>query len=90
MKIDLTVRKKIKQRVLQEIRKEDEKKAFLITPYILNNQEYEKILHTFPFLAQYEVQQVQDKHLIAGFVVKWGSKILDASLATRLDTYANH
>lgn len=90
MKIDSMLRKKIKQRVIQEIKKEAEKKAFLITPYTLDNQEYAKILHAFPFLARYEVQQVQDKSIIAGFVLKWGSKILDASFAGRLDAYAKH
>lgn len=88
MRIDATLRKKIKRHVLEELKKEEKKSAVLITPYVLTDKETNDIVANLPFLHGREIERREDKALIAGFVVTWGSKILDASLAGRLDKVA--
>lgn len=85
MRIDAALRKKIKRHVLEELKKEEKKSAVLITPYVLTDKETNDIVANLPFLNGREIERREDKALIAGFVVTWGSKILDASLAGRLD-----
>lgn len=85
MKIDRALRTKIKQHVLEELKKEEKKRAVLITPYVLTDTEVNDIVDTLPFLQGREIEKREDKTLIAGFIITWGSKILDASLAGRLN-----
>lgn len=90
MKINPAIREKIKKKVIGEIKRLEKKKALLITPYILDTEEYAKFIDALPFLQEKEVEKIQDKTIIAGFIVKWDSKILDASFATRVNTLATH
>ncbi|HLD26591.1 MAG TPA: F0F1 ATP synthase subunit delta [Patescibacteria group bacterium] len=86
MKISQSLRAKIKQQVILELKKEEKKSAVLITSYAFTDKEVNDIIEILPFLRGCEIEKREDKSIIAGFIVSWGSKILDVSLAGRLDT----
>lgn len=89
MKIDAVLRKKIKTAVLTQLKKEEEEKAFLISPYEIKENELKPFYEVFPFLREKHLETRRDESLLAGFILKWGSKIIDASLAGRINNLVN-
>lgn len=85
MKINQSLRKKIKTAIITEIKKEELKNAVLITPYPLDQNRITVFYEVFPFLKQKKIETICDEKLIAGFILKWESKIIDASLSGRIN-----
>lgn len=85
MKINQSVRKKIRDIVIREVKKEEIGKATLTTPYELTTEDLGLFYNVFPFLQTKQLEKICDKKLIAGFILKWDSKILDLSLVGRID-----
>lgn len=86
MKISQALKNRLKQAVIREIKKEEEEKAVIVVPYQLREDERDAIVQTLPFLQGRKIDIVQDKRIIAGFIIQWGSKIIDASVKNRIDT----
>lgn len=75
----------MKLAALNELKKEEVQNALLITPYPLTEAQMAFFLAAFPFLQKMKIEKNYDSSLIAGFILKWDSKIIDASLRGRID-----
>lgn len=78
---------RVKPRLKEEVKKflrqkqeEEENKVIITTPYRLNEQDLKQVLDSFPDLKEKRAEQIIDDSLIAGIVIKHGSKITDLSL----------
>lgn len=65
------------------------KKAIIITPYKLDTKQRSAIVKAFPYLEKAGVENIQDKSLIGGFILKYGSTVFDASIKGAVDDLAD-
>lgn len=82
---------KIKPEIKEEIRKfirekllQKQREVTIIAPYRLSAEELQEIVTQFPDLKDKKVNTSVDSSLIAGVVIKQGTKVLDLSLAQRV------
>lgn len=82
---------KIKPRLKEELKKyllkrtsEEEKKVKIISAYKLTQEDLKDIYQNFPYLSKKDVDFAVDPELIAGIIIKQGSKLIDLSLVSRL------
>ncbi|OGK17375.1 hypothetical protein A2774_04225 [Candidatus Roizmanbacteria bacterium RIFCSPHIGHO2_01_FULL_39_12c] len=62
----------------------EEKNATLISAYKLSEEEINKIKKSFPEIKNYKLSNIIQTEIISGFMLKFGSYIMDFSLAGRL------
>ncbi|MEN9328683.1 MAG: synthase delta subunit [Candidatus Parcubacteria bacterium] len=83
MVIDPQLKEDLKK-YIEERLQDSKKTVFVFSPYKLTEKDL-SMLHThFPFLDASRVINMIDKSLIAGIVVKFGTKMIDLSLRTEL------
>lgn len=82
---------KIKPRLKEELKKfllekeqEEERKAVISSAYRLSEKEIKEISALFPELKGKRIEQKLDESLIAGVVIRHGSKVRDLSLRHQL------
>ncbi|OGK31193.1 hypothetical protein A3F29_01715 [Candidatus Roizmanbacteria bacterium RIFCSPHIGHO2_12_FULL_33_9] len=82
---------KIKPRLKEELRKyllnklsEESKKATLISSHKLTSEQVDEIKLKFPSIKEKKLELKIDEDLLAGFILKEGSKITDLSIKTKL------
>lgn len=82
---------KIKPEIKEEIRKfireklqQRQQEVTVVAPYKLSSEELAEIVDQFPDLKDKQVKTAIDSRLIAGVVIKLGTKVLDLSLAQRI------
>ncbi|MCA9371280.1 F0F1 ATP synthase subunit delta [Candidatus Woesebacteria bacterium] len=59
-------------------------KVTIITTYRLGEDEISRITQHIPNLSEYEVEQIIDKNIIAGIIIKTRSTMIDLSLKSEL------
>ena len=84
MKLDPKLKDDIK-RFLKERIKKDSEKVTLISSIKLNDEEKDLLFKKIPDLSKREIEEQIDPGILAGVVVKSGSKIFDASLLGQLN-----
>lgn len=87
--MDLTpaLKQKLKSLVSEKVRELAEQQVVVTTAVALSESQKKTFQTTFPKLAGVTVTYKQDSSLIAGFVIEFGSSIIDASLASQIDAY---
>ena len=83
---------KIKPRLKEDLRKylllklsEEAKNVTVISSHKLTNEELENIILVFPNIKNKRIKIEIDANLMAGFIIKEGSKIIDLSLKSSLN-----
>lgn len=83
---------KIKPRLKEDLRKylllklgEEAKNVTIISSHKLTNEEVENIKLVFPNIRNKRIKIEIDENLMAGFIIKEGSKIIDLSLKSSLN-----
>ncbi len=87
--MDLTpaLKQKLKSLVSEKVRELAEQQVVVTTAVALSESQKKAFQTTFPKLDGVTVTYKQDNSLIAGFVIEFGSSIIDASLASQIDAY---
>ncbi len=62
-------------------------RALIKTAYRLSEQEIESIKRAIPALKDFELDNEVDDSLLAGFVIKFGTKVIDLSLSGKLKSF---
>lgn len=88
MKIDQKFKNQLKRYLVRKI-KERKKKATLIVPYPIDNNQMALFYHQFPSLKRAEVEVKVNKAIIGGFILKLGSTVFDASILGKINRLAN-
>lgn len=88
MKIDPKVKNELKIK-LKDALANIKKRITVISSYKLNETDINELYEVFPQLRQAQVDYLVDEDLIAGFIIKIGSKVIDLSLKGRLQNLKN-
>lgn len=83
MRIDPTIKEDLKRYLLEKL---DEKKRIvtILSPYPLEADDIEEIKSKFEYLHHAHIENVIDKSLLAGFVIMFGTKMIDVSLKRKI------
>ena len=88
MKIDPQIKSELKLK-LKEVQASAKKKVLITSAYELESEEVEKLYQAIDGLRQSQIDYAVDKSLIAGYVIKVGSKVIDLSLKGKLQSLKN-
>jgi len=88
MKIDPLVKKELKLR-LSEALEQKKRQVTLTSAYQLNKSDQAELIKKVPQLKDTGITYLVDKSIIAGYVIKVGSKIIDLSLLGQLQSFQN-
>ena len=83
MKIDPVLRAELEEYLKQKIANES-KRVIIVAPYHMDESELNGIQEKFTVLQKAEIVQQEDKSLLGGFVIKFGSKMIDFSIKSEL------
>lgn len=87
--MDLTpaLKQKLKSLVSEKVRELAQQHVVVTTAVALSESQKRTFHQSFPKLSTAAVTYKQDSALIAGFVIEFGSSVIDASLASQIDAY---
>jgi F0F1-type ATP synthase delta subunit len=83
MKIDPQLKKELQTYITDRIRHSKEK-VYIYAPYELGKTEIQDIKKHIPYLHDNDMEVVVDKTVMAGVIIKFGTKMIDLSLKTEL------
>ena len=83
MKIDPNLKEDLKQYIQK---KNDHQKSIVtvVSSYTLSNEELNSLKNNIPVLKDAEIHQEIDTDIMAGVIIKFGSKMIDLSLKSEL------
>ena len=84
MHIDPGLKEELKQYLLQKMH-DTKKRVTVISAYPLEKHEMDEIVRKFDYLEHAKIDNEVDKKILAGFVIKFGTKMIDVSLRRRLE-----
>lgn len=84
MKIDKNIKESLKK-YLDELLKKEKERVTLISAYPLNNKELSPLYEYIPRLKNSQINFAIDKNILAGVVIKIGSKVVNLTLNERLN-----
>lgn len=84
MKIHGYIKENLKKRLIEDLEKE-KGKIVVYSAYVLSEEEKNLLYAKIPKLKGAYIEFVTDKSLIAGVIIKIGSKIIDLSLIGQLN-----
>lgn len=83
MKIDPNLKEDLKQ-YIQNRMSHQKNIVTLVSPYTLSTEEINSLTANLPLLHDAEIKQEKDTDIMAGVVIKFGSKMIDLSLKSEL------
>jgi F0F1-type ATP synthase delta subunit len=83
MKIDPNLKEDLKQYIQNRITHQ-KSVVTLISPYKLSNEEIQSFMNHLPLLKDAEIKQEINTDIMAGVIIKFGSKMIDLSLTSEL------
>lgn len=86
MKIDPSIKKDLAARLKEDLAQK-KKQVVLVSAYKLDKQELAAIMAKVPDLKKAQVRYEVDPSIIAGYVIRVGSKVLDLSVAGQLNNF---
>ncbi len=86
MKIDPKIKKDLEARLKEDLAKK-KKQVVLISAYKLDKKELAEVTAKIPALKKADVSLEVDPSIIAGYIVKVGSRVLDLSLSGQLQNF---
>jgi len=84
MKIDKAIKEDLKK-VFQRELAERKKRVVLFSPYKLSRVEMNNLKTVFPQIKNCLLTNQVDKSLLAGFIIKQGTKVIDLSVKSKLN-----
>lgn len=73
------------KKLLGEEQKTARSKAMIFTPYKLTEEQMKIFYQIFPHLEKTVVENIIDKDLLGGFVIKYRTSIFDASINGKIN-----
>lgn len=89
MKINPQLKEELKK-YLQSRILESKRKLTIVSAYALDKREIAAIVSTLPDGSHIEPTVEVDKTILGGIIIKYGSKVIDLSLANQLDIFKKH
>jgi F0F1-type ATP synthase delta subunit len=86
MRIDPKLKNKLKKHVTEQLQEERQQTFVLKTPFPATQVELESIYGKYPELRDCQMSNEVEKSLIGGFILQYQSKIIDASLKTKISS----
>lgn len=86
MKIDNALKKRLKDAVVAKLRDEQESTVVVETPYPISDREVASLKTQFPSLGEKLLVNKVIPDLLGGFVIKFNSKVIDASIRSEIDS----
>lgn len=83
MKIKPEIKKEIREFIRERLQKKQEE-VTIIAPYKLSSEELQEIIKYYPQFEGKKINTVVDANIIAGIIIKQGTKVLDLSLAEKI------
>lgn len=88
MRIEPSIKKDLKIRLKEDL-SNLKKTVTIVSAYQLNKEDIDEIMNQFPELLNKPLKYQIDKTIIAGYIIKIGSKMIDISLKGRLQNLRN-
>jgi len=89
MKVDPVLLQEFQKR-LEESQHKMTQKVFITSAYKLDTAEIDRILAVFPQIRDKEYENIVDKNLLGGIIIRFGSKVIDLSIEETLDSFLKH
>ncbi len=86
--IPIDIKKQVREFIQQKI-KEEKNKAVIYAPYKLSQEEIEELKRKFPVLKNRKIEVKIDREILAGFLIRIGSYVLDFTVNDRLKSFKN-
>ena len=83
MKIDPVLKDELEEYLKQKIA-DGRKRVIIVAPYHLDDSELKAVEEKFTLLHKAQIVQEEDKGLLGGFIIKFGSKMIDLSIKSEL------
>lgn len=88
MKIDQQLKKELKEYIQDKLH-QSKKTVTIVSSYPMNQNEIEGLRKQIPFLDGVRIVNTVDESILAGVVIKFGTKMIDLSLKTELQSLKN-
>lgn len=85
MELTPALKQKLKALISEKVRELAEQQVVITSAVALSEAQKKAFAATFPKLKGAPVTYKHDSSLIAGFVIEFGSSVIDASLASQID-----
>ncbi|MGB4966192.1 MAG: F0F1 ATP synthase subunit delta [Microgenomates group bacterium] len=85
MELTPALKLKLKSLISEKVRELAQQQVVITSAVALSDSQKKDFAATFPKLKGAPVTYKHDSSLIAGFVIEFGSSIIDASLASQID-----
>ncbi len=89
MKINPELKEELRKYLEEQIGRE-KKKVTIVSAYPLSHAEKNAIVIAYPGLNKELVENIVDKTIVGGIIIKFGSKIIDLSIRSALHTFMQH
>ena len=86
MKIDPKIKKDLKERLRADL-EQKKRQVTVVCAYKIGADEIKELKEKVPLLKEGDIKWQVDSSIIAGYVVKVGSKVLDLSLQGQLQNF---
>lgn len=86
MKIDPQIKKDLKERLRQDL-EQKKRQVVLVSAYKIGADEIKALKEKLPALKDVDLKYQVDSAIIAGYIVKVGSRVLDLSLQGQLQNF---
>lgn len=84
MKIDPELKQDLKNYLQQRLREEAKGKVTILAPYKLSNEEIDTLKKKIDILQDADITTEKDESMLAGIIIRYGSRMIDLSLKTEL------
>ena len=84
MHIDPALKEELKQYLMERLN-DTHKKVTIISAYPLEQKEMDSLTHHFSELKHARLENHVDTSIMAGYVIKFGTKMIDISLRRKLE-----
>ena len=88
MKIDPSIKKDLEKRLKDDLTAK-KSQVTIVSAYKLNSSDTAAIFKKFLTLKKANIKYVIDESLIAGYIIKVGSKVVDISIKGQLESFKN-
>lgn len=88
MKINSDLKRELSHYLREKLAK-DKKKVVVVSPYPLSVEEMGMFTRSIPLIKNSELVNEVDKNLLSGIIIKFGTKMIDLSLNSRLQILKN-
>ncbi|MBP9691156.1 F0F1 ATP synthase subunit delta [Candidatus Woesebacteria bacterium] len=89
MNIDPALKEELKSYLLSKLKKKQRPKVIVRAPYELSTDDVNTLKKRIELLSEAEIITEVDTSILAGFVIQFGSNVIDVSLNAELQTLAH-